>query len=135
MNDAISDDTMKNALVIDDESIVLIFLNRLLTKWNINADCASNAPDALTNIKNKEYDFILMDVRMPDISGLELFNKIKEIKPELAKRVIFVTGDTAGRDTIDFLRETGIFCVPKPVDITKLKSTIETVIESRKNTF
>lgn len=135
MTDAVPENEKKHGLIIDDENIVIIFLRRLLEKWNFNADYSDNALDALTGIAANNYDFILMDVRMPDISGLVLYKKIEEIKPELAKRIIFVTGDTAGKDTLDFLRTTGIYCVPKPIDLKKLKATIEKVLESGKNTL
>jgi DNA-binding NtrC family response regulator len=133
MDDVTSENEKKHGLIIDDENIVIIFLRRLLEKWNFNADYADNALDALTAIAANKYDFILMDVRMPDISGLVLYKKIEELKPELAKRIIFVTGDTAGKDTLDLLRTTGIYCVPKPIDQKKLKATIEKVLESGKN--
>jgi DNA-binding response OmpR family regulator len=134
MTDVIPENKTGRGLIIDDEPIVLAYLSRLLNKWNFDVDCASNASDALANIKNREYDFILLDVRMPDISGLVLYKKIEEIKPQLAKRIIFVTGDTAGIDTSTFIRETGTFCVSKPVDSHKLKTVIETVIAAGKNT-
>jgi CheY-like chemotaxis protein len=112
MTDLIPENENKNGLIIDDENIVIIFLRRLLEKWNFQADYADNALDALTNISHKDYDFILMDVRMPDINGLELYKKINNIKPEMANRIIFVTGDTAGKDTIEFLkRPASIACL------------------------
>jgi DNA-binding NtrC family response regulator len=125
----------KTGLVVDDENIILVFLSRLLSKWQFNTDTANNPHDVTKIIQNKNYDFILLDVRMPGMNGLELYTRIKEIKPELADRIIFITGDAAGKDTEIFIKRNKIFCVPKPIDAKKLKNNIDMVLSTGKNTL
>jgi CheY-like chemotaxis protein len=125
----------KTGLVVDDENIILVFLSRLLNKWQFNTDTANNPHDVIKIIQNKNYDFILLDVRMPGMNGLELYTRIKEIKPELADRIIFITGDAAGKDTEIFIKRNKIFCVPKPIDTQKLKNNIDMVLSTGKNTL
>jgi DNA-binding NtrC family response regulator len=125
----------KIGLIADDDNIVLVFLSRLLNNWKFNVDAVNDAYDVIRIIQDKDYDFILLDVRMPGMNGLELYNRIEEIKPELAKRIIFITGDAAGRDTDAFIKRNRVLCIPKPIDVKKLKNSIDTVLSTGKSTL
>jgi CheY-like chemotaxis protein len=122
------------SLVVDDEKVILSFLNRLLSGWGYEVYTAENTSKALDAIKENEYDFMLLDIRMPNMNGLELFNLVQKIKPEITHKIIFITGDTAGIDTDIFLRKYKIFCVPKPLDTKMLKNKIDIVINTGENT-
>jgi PAS domain S-box-containing protein len=112
-------------LVVDDEPSTLEFLNRLLTSEGHEVDTVSNAAEAFEMVKNKRYSLILLDIKMPGVSGIELYGRMQKIAQSFADRVIFITGDVMGTDTEAFLSKTKVSYVAKPFDVNQLKRKIE----------
>ena len=67
---------------------------------------------------------------MPQMSGRELFNWIKEHRPELANCIIFVTGDTVSNETRSFFEENRCRFLAKPFKIEEVKDVIQQVLEA-----
>ena len=78
---------------------------------------AGNGTDALRVLGDEDFDAVLSDIMMPELDGQELYHRIREIKPDLAKRMIFVTGDTLNSTTRDFLNATGNLFLSKPFKV------------------
>jgi PAS domain S-box-containing protein len=112
-------------LVVDDEPSTLEFLNRLLTDEGHEVETVSNAAEALEMVKNKRYSLILLDIKMPGASGIELYGRMRKIALSLAERVLFITGDVMGTDTEAFLSRTKAPYITKPFDVNQLKKKIE----------
>ena len=111
-------------LVVDDEPTVLHFLSRVLTEEGHDVETAGNADDALERIKNQRYSIILLDIKMPGMSGIELYEHMRSIARSLARRVIFITGDILDEDTKKFLARTKNLYITKPIDDEQLKKCI-----------
>ncbi|GAI47717.1 unnamed protein product, partial [marine sediment metagenome] len=62
-----------------------------------------NAAEALEKIKRERYNLILLDIKLPGMSGMELYENIRRITQTLARRVVFITGDVMAADTRQFL--------------------------------
>ena len=118
-------------LVIDDEPVVLQLVSQVLTEEGHTVETADNATDALTMVKNKRYRLILLDIKMPGMSGVELYKRFQKIAPSLTKRVVFITGDIMGKRTLDFLDKTKAPYMMKPFDAKQLKKEIKRIL-SRK---
>jgi PAS domain S-box-containing protein len=118
-------------LVIDDEKVILEFLNRVLTSEGYNVETVNNAAEALEKVQNQRYSLMLLDIKMPGISGMQFYRQLEQIARSLANRVVFMTGDVMGTDTKDFLEETGAPYITKPFDIQKLKKQINTIFDDR----
>ncbi|MDD4985913.1 MAG: PAS domain S-box protein [Dehalococcoidales bacterium] len=116
-------------LVVDDEPAILAFLKKVLGGEGYDVTTAGSGREALEMIKEQGYDLIISDVKMPGLSGAELYDELGEIAPSLQKRVIFITGDVISTDTNEFLKGTRVPCVPKPFDITGLKKEVNRVIK------
>ena len=112
-------------LVVDDEPSTLDFLSRLLTDEGHEVETVNNADEALEMVKNKRYSLILLDIKMPGTSGIELYGRMQKIALSLAERVIFITGDVMGTDTEAFLSKTKAPYITKPFDVHQLKKKIE----------
>jgi CheY-like chemotaxis protein len=121
----------KKGLLVDDEKVVLGYLGRLLNDWGYETDAVSNAKDAIDIINKNDYAFILLDVKMPDMDGITLYRKLVKMKPELARKIVFVTGDVLERTTSEFFKKNNIPNITKPVDIDKLKQNIEKILNTR----
>ncbi len=121
--------SMAKVLVVDDEPSVRQFLSEVLIEWGHQVDTAKNSDEALYKIKQHAYGVILVDIKMPDISGIELYRRLKEMGDKtLTARVIFITGDILGTETSVFMSEYKVPIVTKPIDLADLKSKITAVL-------
>jgi len=111
-------------LVVDDEPAICRFLERLLTGEGHEVETVASAGDALEKIKGTRYNLILLDIKLPGGSGIELYRHIKDATPSWAKRIVFITGDVMGTDTRSFLSRTKVPYITKPFDTEQLKKEV-----------
>ena len=118
-------------LVVDDEPTILSFLSEALTDEGYEVETVDNASDALEKVKNERYSLILLDIKMPGMSGSELYRRIQKIARSLARRVVFITGDVIGASTTAFLSRTKTPYIAKPFDAEELKRYINRILAER----
>jgi signal transduction histidine kinase/ActR/RegA family two-component response regulator len=118
-------------LVIDDEENILDLLYDFLKGKGYYVDTASTGQEALRKFKTEMYDLIICDLKMPNLSGQQLYNEIKKIKPELSSRIVFFTGDTVSPQTESFLKSTRNRVISKPFDLNWLLSFIQEFLTSQ----
>lgn len=111
-------------LVVDDEPSVLQLLDRVLTDEGYQVETVDNASDVLARIQSNRYSLMILDIKMPGMSGIELYQHLPSIAQSLARRVVFITGDVLGSDTRDFLHQTKAPFIYKPFDIDQLRRVI-----------
>jgi len=102
------------ALVVEDEPSVLDLVVALLEEVGWSVDVAGGGRAALEHVARRTYDLIISDVRMPDGDGQELYAGVRERAPALARRFIFITGDTANVEAWGSLEGTGVPVIEKP---------------------
>jgi PAS domain S-box-containing protein len=112
-------------LVVDDEQVVRDLVKRVLVGEGYEVDTVDNADDALKKIESKRYNLILLDIKMPGISGVELYGSIQKIARSLARRVVFITGDVMAADTEKFLSETKATHIAKPFNAEQLRREVK----------
>jgi len=115
-------------LVVDDEPVIREVVSQVLTDEGHEVDAVENARDALKTMRSKRYSLILVDIKMPGMDGIELYEQMKKIAPSLARRVVFITGDVMGPSTQDFLSQTKAPCVTKPFDAERLKTEVSRML-------
>jgi len=104
----------KTILVVEDEPAITNVCRRVLAKEGFEVDTAANGKVAQAMIKKKQYDSLLVDIRIPYIDGKELYQWLEKNYPLLKKKVIFTTGDVIGGDTQAFIESSGNPFLPKP---------------------
>lgn len=107
-------------LLIDDDPSILAVLRKALSQEDLALDCADSARKAVQMLSRDDYDLILSDIRMPEFDGRQMFAFLDEHQPQYRGRVVFLTGDTANPDTMQFLEETQCAYLTKPIDLTAL---------------
>lgn len=107
-------------LVIDDELVVREFVEETLVSEGHEIDAVSDGKMAFDSIKKKDYDFIICDLKMPDVNGQTFYDVVKNYDKKLSRRIIFITGDTANLNTEQFFQETGNYYIYKPFQLTDL---------------
>lgn len=115
-------------LVVDDDTIVQEFLTEVLGKEGYEVEIVGNGDDALEKINSEDYDVILLDVKLPGMSGIELYGCMQKMGKSLTRKVIFITGDVMNEDTIDFISKAGVPCITKPFDAEQLKKEIGRIL-------
>ncbi len=95
----------------------------------MQVDTACDGLAAMNKIQTGEYDLIVTDFKMPQMSGRDLFIWIKENRPHLASRVIFVTGDTVSMETRSFFEDNNNLYLAKPFKIEEVKEVIQQTLE------
>jgi len=120
---------MERILVVEDETPISDVCQRVLTGEGFEVDIAVNGKVAQDMINKKQYDLCLIDIRMPEMNGLELFQWLKHKHLEMAKRVIFTTGDVVGGETTGFIERSGRPFLPKPFTPDELKAIVRKTLE------
>ena len=102
------------ALVIEDERALNEAVAAALADEGFQVDRAADGEEALVRLRERLYDLVICDLRMPKMDGMTFFAEVSASMPQLARRIVFVTGDVAGTDAERFLEESGCRWVPKP---------------------
>lgn len=119
-------------LVIDDEQIVTTLITRLLREQGFEVDDCHDSMLALDLIARADcdYDLIISDIRMPTLSGEQLYEELSRRAPHLVHRLLFISGDTASHGTRDFLERTGARCVEKPFETAEFLAVVRHALSS-----
>ncbi|MGA7677892.1 MAG: PAS domain S-box protein [Dehalococcoidia bacterium] len=104
----------ENILIIDDESGIRDVLTRVFSETGYRTDSASDAKCALTKLNKNGYDMFIIDLKLPRVSGMRLYEIMKERYPSSAEKVMFITGDAITPSTQDFLDLAGRPYLTKP---------------------
>jgi len=115
---------VKRILVVEDEPAICDLCRRVLTGEGLEVDIAVNGKVAQDMIENKKYDLFLIDIRLPEMDGRELYKWIHDVHLELINRVIFTTGSVIGGDTQTFLEQTAKPCLDKPFTPDELQTIV-----------
>ena len=118
-------------LVVDDDTFVQKFLTEILGKEGHEVEIVENGDDALGRLGSEDYGVILLDVKLPGMTGIELYGYMQKMDKSLLRRVIFITGDVMSADTMVFIKSTGIPYITKPFDIEQLKKSISRIISEQ----
>ncbi|HTY61129.1 MAG TPA: ATP-binding protein [Acidobacteriota bacterium] len=120
----------KRILVVDDEKYILDFFVEVFQALPLQVDTASNGHAAMQKMQGTDYDLIITDFKMPQMSGKDLFNWIKENRPQNANRIIFVTGDTVSAETRSFFENNQNRFLAKPFKIEEVKEAVQQTLEA-----
>lgn len=115
-------------LVVDDDPSVRRVLERALQLQGHSALLAPTGEAACELLRSHEVDVVLMDLRMPGMSGQTLFHVIVSQWPHLAGRLVVMSGDPEAQDHEDWLSLNRLPVISKPFDLGDLFSVIEGVM-------
>jgi two-component system NtrC family sensor kinase len=119
----------KRILVVDDEKYILDFFVEVFQMYPLHVDTANNGAAAVVKLQSEDYDVIFTDFKMPQMGGRELYHWIKEHRPSLLSRIVFVTGDTISSETRSFFENGSNRYLAKPFKIEEVKEVIQQTLE------
>ncbi len=109
-------------LIVDDEEDILWGLSEELVRNKIEVDTASNGLEALEKIKKKQFDFLVTDIRMPGLSGVELLMETRKIQPDI--KVVVMTAYGSDEVRQDVMAKGAISYLEKPFDFDQILNVI-----------
>jgi two-component system nitrogen regulation response regulator GlnG len=118
---------MPSLLVVDDEPNVLYALEKGLRSAALEVLTASSAKQGIELVERQRPDVVILDVRLSDMSGLEAFDRIRQIDPQLP--VLFITAYATTETAIEAMRRGAFEYLLKPVDLHQLRETVGKAIE------
>jgi len=111
-------------LAVDDDDMVFIMIARFLRQLGCEVSTCSSAAEALECLEERSCDVVLLDVRMPDMNGVELFLVIQKRWPDLAQRTGFVTGNVPSNEVEALLEQTDLPVLLKPFDLDQIEAFV-----------
>ncbi len=109
-------------LVVDDELSMRELVEYMLTKEGYRIDCADSGIKAISMIEKNDYDLLICDIRLGDISGLDVLRAAKKNNPQTA--IIMISAYTSTETAVESMNEGAFDYVPKPFSNQELKQTI-----------
>jgi CheY-like chemotaxis protein len=118
------------ALVVDDETFLLECLVDALGAWGLEVTPSSRGDEAIQRLESGTFDLIVCDIRMPGLSGVDLYDWLKAQRPAMTRRILYTTGDTFDAKTREFLESSQVPYLGKPFDLKQLKQSLERLLET-----
>jgi PAS domain S-box-containing protein len=119
-----------SVLIVDDETPLAAAVARELSRHMCVREAHSGG-DALAALAQARFDAVLCDVRMPDLSGIEVYTRTRARDEVQAARFVFMTGAGAAAGEAEFLREAGRPLLEKPFDMADLWRTVGAIVKAR----
>jgi len=116
-------------LVVDDEEVLTELLGDFLRSVGHSVDQARNGRQALAMATSQDYDVILSDLKMPGLDGQGLYEQLVKIKPGMAARFVFSTGDLANPKVQTFFQACGCPYLSKPFKLESVLKVIDQIIQ------
>jgi two-component system alkaline phosphatase synthesis response regulator PhoP len=119
-------------LVIEDEPSIQRLCSEILSHEGYDVDIASSRTEAKLKLVKIQYDLFIIDIKMPEMDGSEIYKYVDKKSPDLLDRIVFTSGDVIGRDTEIFLKKTDRPFLAKPFTpdelVAVVKKTLRRVI-------
>ncbi len=116
-------------LVVDDDSSMRVLLEMIFSKRGYKVSDAQNGRTAISMLRKKQYDLLLCDIRLGDISGIEVLKAAKNNNHNTV--VIMISGFATTEAAIEAMNEGAYDYVPKPFDVNELQRTVSRALELR----
>ena len=116
---------MQNILIVDDDEKICWAFEQFLTDEGYNPIIANNAEEGLRQIESKRPDLVMLDIRLPGISGLDALQEIKKIDPQI--QIVIMTAYDNVETTITAMRLRAFDFLPKPIDLDQVKAILNRV--------
>ena len=122
--------TKANILIVDDDAQIAGTLQMAVESWNYGAFKAGTIAEATQLLEQEDTPIVLLDIDLPDGSGLDFLTEIKEQHPETI--VVIITGNVDVKNTVAALRGGAYDFIGKPIHLEELHVTLRNSLETRR---
>ena len=114
-------------IIVDDDPLIRDSLFELLRQEGYSADTAAGPREVLDKFAQSHYDLLIADIKMPEMSGIELLKRVKNKHPDCA--VIIITGYGSIQNAVEAMKEGAVDYITKPIQDAEIKVRIENILE------
>src|SRR6187431_1547632 len=118
---------MPTILIIDDEKAIRKTLTEILSFEGYKLDEASDGEEGLRKFKEKTYDLVLCDIKMPKLDGIEFLQKVGEINADVP--IIMISGHGNIETAVEAVKKGAFDFISKPPDLNRLLITIRNAMD------
>ena len=118
---------MAKVLIVDDEAAIRRTLREILQFEKYEVDEATDGLDGLVKVKQKSYDVILLDIKMPKMDGMEALERMQELAPDTP--VIMISGHGTIETAVDAVKKGAFDFLSKPPDLNRLLITVRNAMD------
>jgi DNA-binding NtrC family response regulator len=126
-------DQKASLLIVDDDAAIRKTLSKILEKEGYLVETVANGKQAIEASKRQFFNVALIDVRLPDVDGTELLERLKETEPKMVK--IIVTGYASLQNAVSAVNKGADGYVLKPFDADELLAMIEKHLKKQRETM
>jgi DNA-binding NtrC family response regulator len=119
-----------NILIVDDDDSFLNIYKKIFTRKKYNVITTNSANQAIEMVKNNDFDILITDMYMPELTGIDLIKKVKQLAPNI--EIILVTGNGSIENAVKAIKEGAYTYIEKPIDFEELFSNISKIQEYKK---
>jgi len=123
---------LNRILVADDEESMRWVLSKALRKKGFTVDLAKDGDEALKLIQDNNYDLAIFDIKMPGISGLDLLDRVRELKSEIL--MVIMTAEASMKNAVEAMKRGAYDYITKPFDLDVIDAIVEKVSRAREMT-
>jgi two-component system response regulator HydG len=112
-------------LVVEDDDSFANVLAALLGRDGHTVETADNGRHALAQVRERRYDLILCDLRLPQLDGQDFYHLLEIEAPDMPQHVIFLTGDMLNPVSVEFLEQHNLLWLSKPCSAAQVRDVIQ----------
>jgi len=118
-----------NILLVDDEQPIREALLLLLKNADYRISGCGSGQEAIQHLESEQYDIVVTDLFLPDVNGIDILKKAKELSPTI--EVILITGHASAETAVRAMKEGAFDYITKPLNIEELRVIITKAIEKQ----
>ena len=120
----------RRILVVDDDKNIRLTLSEVLKDLGLQVDTASDGEEALARLEEAMYWLVLLDLKMPGLSGMDVLRRVRDVQPEI--RVIIITAHGTVDSAVEAMKLGAVDFLPKPFSPREIRALVGKVMEREK---
>ncbi len=121
----------KRALIVDDDAGTVALFKKILAADHWEVEAYTTGPEALQQVKPGKFDLVVSDIHMPEMNGVEFYEKAVMADPKLEHKFLFVSGYTDSSAVSAFLLQTGCMGIRKPIRLEEFRAIVAHIGDSK----
>lgn len=121
---------MRSILIVDDEKNIRFTLSQAMETLGMKPDTAVNGEEALHLLEEKNYDLILLDLKMPGMDGMDVLHRLRKIRPEIL--VIIITAYGTIESAVEAIKYGAVDFIQKPFVPDEIRELVSRVLDREK---
>ncbi|MGA1865608.1 MAG: response regulator [bacterium] len=117
-------------LIVDDEAVIRDGCQKILNKNGYEVECAEDVSSGLKKVSMDIFDIVLLDLKMPGVSGLEFLKNVRQTNPDIVN--VIITGYASIESAVDAMKLGAYDYIPKPFSPDQLRQVVTRAIEKRR---